>query len=263
MKAACCSAALLLLIFAVAPFLFAQTPDAAAGFIKAGDELYARFDDASALIEYEKAAKAEPGNYEALWKTARAYFDVGDRISPREKDSRDRMIKHYVISENYARRAIKANPNDSWGHFFLSAAMGKRALLLSKKEQVAMSKQVKAEIDRAIELNPNNDLALHALGHWHRTMAEIGGAKRFFGGLLYGDIPKGSFEESVKAYKRAIAINPNYGNHHLELGRTYLDMRQKDLAAREFQAAVDAPLTTSKCEGYRAEAREELKKLKG
>lgn len=42
-----------------------------------------------------------------------------------------------------------------------------------------MSKEIKTAIDKAIELDPNNDLAYHALGRWQRTMAEIGGAHAF------------------------------------------------------------------------------------
>ena len=71
--------------------------------------------------------------------------------------------------------------------------------MLGKKEQIAMSKEIKTAIDRAIELDAANDLAYHALGRWQRRMAEIGGAQRLFGSILFGSIPKGSFEEAVKA----------------------------------------------------------------
>jgi tetratricopeptide (TPR) repeat protein len=140
--------------------------------------------------------------------------------------------------------------------------MGKRLLLLSKKEQVDASKAVRAEIDKAIELDPANDLAYHALGRWHRRMAEIGGAKRFFGSILYGSIPKGSFEESEKYLKKAIELRPDFVNHHLELGRTYVSLGKYDLAAAEFQKAIDLPKTTSKDDVLKAEAQAELAKLK-
>ena len=104
----------------------------------------------------------------------------------------------YTEATALARKAVAANPNDTWGHFQLAAANGKRLLLLGKKEQIDASKAVRAEIDKAIELDPTNHLAYHALGRWHRRMDEIGGAKRFFGSLIYGSIPKGSYAESEK-----------------------------------------------------------------
>jgi len=231
--------------------------------IAAGDQYYAQFDDAKALEAYLRALELEANNYEALWKVARAMIDVADALPAKDPTTPAKQKKMYQEAENYARRAVKANPDDTWGHFFLSAALGKRALLLGKKEQIEMSRQVKAEIEKAIALDPNNDLAYHALGRWHRRMAEIGGVKRALGGLLYGDIPRGTFEESEKNLRRAIDLKPDYTNHYLELGRTYLAMGKKNLAAECFQKCLDSPVTTSKCELYKQEATEELAKLQG
>jgi tetratricopeptide (TPR) repeat protein len=246
--------------FAVAAiFLCGQT---AADHIRQGDGYYANFDDAKALDEYLLAAKAEPANYEALWKVSRAYFDLGDLVDSKEENAAGKQKKMYLESESYAKQAIKANPDDTWGHFFLSAAMGKHALLLGKKEQINMSKRIKAEIEKAIALDNSNDLAYHALGRWHRRMAEIGGMQRFFGGMIYGSIPKGTFEESERYFKKAIELRSDYTNHYLELGRTYLAMKKNDLAAQEFQKCLDAPIRTSKCHVYKQEAQQELDNLK-
>jgi tetratricopeptide (TPR) repeat protein len=251
-----------LLIFVSLP-LVGQT---AADYIRQGDEYFAKFDDAQALEEYLKAAQAEPANYEALWKTSRAYYDIGGLMLLTDSKAADEQREIYSNSMTYARQAIKADPNGTWGHLFLAAAWGKyvltHVLTQSKKEEVSASKQIKVEIDKAIELDPNNDLAYHALGRWHREMAEIGGAQRFFGGLLYGSIPKGTYNESEKYLKKAIELNPNYTIHYLELGRTYLDMKKPDLAKQEFEKVLQAPITTSRCVINKEEAQAELDALK-
>jgi tetratricopeptide (TPR) repeat protein len=239
--------------------LSAQT---AADRIRQGDESYAQFNDGQALEEYLAAATAEPENYEALWKTARAYFDLGDLMEPADKAATEKQRKLFTDSLSYARKAVRANPNDTWGYFFRSAAQGKYVLTQGKKEQINASKTIKADIEKAIELDPNNDLAYHALGIWHRTMAEIGGAKRLLGGMIYGSIPKGTNEESERSLQKAITLRPDYTNHHLELGRTYLAMKKYDLAKQEFQKALELPKTTSKCDQYKKEAQAELDALK-
>jgi len=244
---------------AAAVFLCAQTAE---DYIRQGDEYYAQFDDAKAFEAYQLAVEAVPGNYEALWKLCRASIDVADRITEQEPNREEKQKKLYKEAEAYGRRAVKANPDDTWGHFFLSAALGKYALMLGKKEQIEMSRTVKAEIEKAIELDNTNDFAYHALGRWHRRMAEIGGAQRFFGGMIYGSIPKGSFEESEQCFKKAIELRPDYTNHHLELGRTYVGMKKYDLARQEFEKVLELPVTTSKCEDYKKEARAELEALK-
>ena len=255
-KCLCCG----ILIFALlAVYGFAQT---AAEQIQKGDEAYLKFDDQAALNCYLEAVKAEPGNYEALWKASRACVDIADVIPATDKDVKARQLKMYGDGAAYGKKAVAANANDTWGHFEFSAALGKKLLLLSQKEQVDSSKIVKAEIDKAIELDPQNDLAYHALGRWHRRIAEIGGAKRFFGSILYGSIPKGSFQDSEKNLKKAVELKPDYINHHLELGLTYVSLEKYNLAAEEFHKAIDLPKTTSKDDVLKAQAQAELAKIK-
>ena len=239
--------------------LFGQT---AADRIRQGDEYYAQFNDEMALAEYLAAVQAEPENYEALWKAARAYFDLGDLMEPADKAATEKQRKLFTDSLSIARKAVRANPNDTWGYFFRSAAQGKYVLTQGKKEQINASKNIKADLEKALELDANNDLAYHALGIWHRTIAEIGGAKRLLGGMLYGSIPKGTNEESERNLQKAITLKPDYTNHHLELGRTYLAMKKYDLAKQEFQKTLELPKTTSKCDQYKKEAQAELDALK-
>lgn len=247
------------LVAGLAGLGFAQT---AAEHIQAGDQAYAQFDDQKALEHYSEALKLEPANYEALWKTSRAMVDIADVIPATDKDIEARQMKMYTEATALAKKAVAANPNDTWGHFQIAAANGKRLLLLGKKEQIDASKAVRAEIDKAIELDPTNHLAYHALGRWHRRMAEIGGAKRFFGGIIYGSIPKGSFAESEKNLRKAIELHPEYANHYLELGRTLVELDKFDQAAEAFQKCIDLPKTTSKDDVLKVEAKAELEKLK-
>jgi tetratricopeptide (TPR) repeat protein len=230
-------------------------------FIRNGDEFYAKWEDQKALDEYLQALQVEPKNYEALWKAARGYIDVADLLSGEGKEVKNKQFDMYQKAEGYARQAVAANPNDTWGHFYLSAALGKKVLLKGKKEQIDASRKVKAEVEKAIELDPENDLAYHALGRWHRRMAEIGGAKRALGSIIYGSIPKGSFEESEKWLKKAVELKPDYINHHLELGRTYLAMNKSSLAAEEFKKCLELPETSAKDKSLKEEARGELDKL--
>jgi len=258
-KASIAGLAVLACLMAISAPLCGQT---AADQIRQGDEYYAQFNDQKALEEYLAAAQAEPENYEALWKTARAYFDLGDLMDPKDESAKEKQRQFFTESLGYARKAVRANPNDTWGHFFVSAAQGKYVLTKGKKEQINASKTIKAEIEKAIELDPNNDLAYHAMGIWHRTMADIGGAQRFLGGMIYGSIPKGTNEESERNLQKAITLKPDYTNHHLELGRTYLAMKKYDLAKQEFQKTLELPNSTSKCDTYKKEAQAELDALK-
>jgi tetratricopeptide (TPR) repeat protein len=250
-----CLLALSILLFGAAAFAFAQTVDER---LKKGDEYYAQLNDEKALEEYLAAAQADPNNFEAAWKACRSLIDVGDLVDVKIKGSDEKQKKYYKDAEGYARKAVALNPNNTWSQFYLSAALGKYALLLGKKDQIAMSKEIKTAIDKSIELDATNDLAYHALGRWQRRMAEIGGASRLVGGILFGKIPKGSFDESATAFIKAIELKPDYINHHLELGRTYMALKKWDLAAKEFEKCDGLPIGLAKDNAYKVEAKEEL-----
>jgi tetratricopeptide (TPR) repeat protein len=246
---------LFILLFSLALFGLAQTAE---DHLKKGDDYYTQLDNQKALEEFLAANKLDPNNYEALWKLSRTYIDLGDLVSPKEKDYEAQQKQLYKNAQSYARKAVIANPNDTWGHFYLSASLGMYALMLGKKDQINMSKEIKTAIDKAIQLDPNNDLAYHALGRWQRRMAEIGGAQRLFGSIIFGSIPKGSFEASETALKKAVELKPDYINHRLELGRTYVSLKKYDLAAQEFQKCLDLNLASSKDQAYKDEAGQEL-----
>jgi len=249
----------LVAVLALAGTGFGQT---AAEHILKGDEYFAAYEDQKALDEYLAAVQLEPGNYEALWKSARGIVDVSDLITGTDKESKEKRRRMYNDAVSYAKKAVAANGEDTWGHFFLSSAMGNKALLMSTKDQIDASKKIRAEIDKAIDLDETNDLAYHALGRWHRRMAEIGGAKRFFGGIIYGSIPKGTFAEAEKAFLKAVELRPEYVNHYIELARTYMAMGKFDMAVPEYQKTIDLPMSSAKDKDLKAEAASEIEKAK-
>ncbi len=236
--------------------------ETAAERLQAGDIAFARFDDAAALAEYEQAARLDPESFEALWKTGRAYMNVGDLVPHEQKDHEAVQLKYFRTGAQYIERAVKINPNDSRAHFLKGAILGRQVRSMGRKQQVDAAYAIKAEIDKAIQLDPNNDLAWHALAYWNRTLAEVGGTARFFGNIIFGKIPKGSYEEAVRGFQKAISINPNYCNHHIELARTYLDQEKKDPALKELETALSCPDQTSMCSHFKERARRLIDRLK-
>src|SRR5258706_12723415 len=108
------------MLFAVSSTAFGQS---AADEIAAGDRAYAALEEPAALEHYQKAVAAEPKNYEALWKASRSAIDYG--IPQASADKRNAMI---ATGEQYARRAVEANPGDAAGHFGLTCVLGETSL---------------------------------------------------------------------------------------------------------------------------------------
>ncbi|HXV81660.1 MAG TPA: hypothetical protein VEG60_17405, partial [Candidatus Binatia bacterium] len=89
--------------------------------LQKADELYAGFKPKEALTELLKVLDMDPQNAEALSKLARVYIDFGDGIPESTPDWETKRLKQYQIAEQYARRAVKADPGVVWGHFYVAA----------------------------------------------------------------------------------------------------------------------------------------------
>lgn len=228
-----------------------------AQLIASGDKAYAEFNNEEALNYYQQAVQADPTNYEALWKLARAYVDVGERLKDKDKRS-----EFYKKSEEYARKAVEVNPDGAEGHLYLSIALGRVALDAGPKERIRLSKEIKAEVDKALELDPNNDIAWHVLGRWHRKLSSLSWIERGFANTFLGGVPKeASMDKAVECFQKAIELNPGHINHHLELAITYEKIGNKEAAKAEYQKVLDLPKTDADDDLHKEEARKRLKKL--
>src|SRR5688572_9396077 len=78
---------------------------------KNADRLSAQFKPKEAANELLKNLRADSQNFEALIKLSRAFIDLGDTIPDSTSDWKERRLKDYRTAQDYARRAIKANPN--------------------------------------------------------------------------------------------------------------------------------------------------------
>jgi Flp pilus assembly protein TadD len=132
---------------------------------------------------------------------------------------------------------------------------------LPTKEQAAASPRIKVSVDKALAIDPRNDTAWHVLGRWNRVLADVSSAKRFVAGLIYGQLPKGSYEEAERAMKKAIALNPNRLMHYIELGRIYAQMGRREEARQFINKGLAMPDTEKDDPETKQRGRETLAKL--
>lgn len=246
-----------LLVLTSLPF-FAQTENPVADFIAKGDEAYARYDNAAALEHYQNAFRADSANYEVAWKLSRAYVDVGE-----VQEKKETRRTYYQEADNYARKAVEIDSLGAKGHLWRSIALGRVALDAGAKERVQMSKEIKKEVDRALELDPTDDIAWHVLGRWHRKIATLSWVEKRFANMFLGGVPKeASVQKAAECFQKAIELHPEHLNHYLELGLTYEELKQKEPAIAQYQKVLELPVADADDEGFKATARERLEKLK-
>jgi len=107
--------------------------------------------------------------------------------------------------EQYARRAIAADPKQPDGHVYLAVALGyeSRIMGLVQAREAGNAETAKKELDAALTLDPHNALALAAMGGWNIEIVRHAGA--MLGNMLYG----ASAAQAQADFAKAFAVQPD------------------------------------------------------
>lgn len=224
--------------------------------IKQGDVHYDRLEPTHALKFYLPAEKLEPKNAELLVKISRQY-----RHLMTDTGSKDEKLRLGRTALDYSRRAVALAPNDCEAQLSIAITYGKILPLVGNKERVESSRTIKTAAEKAVKLNPQNDLGWHVLGRWNLVVAEVSGMKRAMAQMIYGKLPPATFAEAERCFEKAIALNPNRLMHYIELGRTYAEMDRKDEARKYLTKGLNMRNTEKDDPETKEKGREILKKL--
>jgi len=236
-------------------------PPAAASALGKGDEAYARFDNEAALRLYESAAAAAPEDAEAWWRVARAHSDIGSALEATDEDA---AREHYRRGEDAARRAVALDPDSANAHFFVAVCVGRLALFEGGKTKIRLSQEVKAEAERALELDPTHDGAWHVLGRWNYGIATLSWILKAFARVIYGGVPPGaSVEKAAEMFEKAIEYDPKRPMHHLEYARALARLGRYEEARAELQKCLDLPRVQWDDPAHKAEAAGMLREIRG
>jgi tetratricopeptide (TPR) repeat protein len=171
------------------------------------------------LMRYKDAIawyNLDSSKAEAQWKIAKAYVCHGDKSTTTDKEM------HYKLAVTAAKRCIQIEETNSNGHTWLAAALGNTAMYEGSKTKVMLATQIKAELLRAIALNPNDDIAYSILGSFYREVANISWLEKKLALTFIGKIPDGTFQDSKNAFDKSIALNPTLMRNWYELGLLYI-----------------------------------------
>jgi FimV-like protein len=255
---------LLLIGLTTMPVMAQTSEETIDSYIARGDAAEAEWNYRDAAIAYVKAIELDPNHYEANWKAGNMYTELADHLPDKQKNQKE---IYFEKAREFCEKALSVKPDGWEAHFRLSVALGRLALFRGGKKKIELSKQIKEEIDKAIETHPGPDqaeeldLCYHVLGRWHQNLANLSSVLKFFAKALYGGVPPGTNEEAIAAFKKAIEIKSTHIEHHLEIARTYKYMKQKDLAREHLEKVLQLPDVEEDDPELKKEAQKMLKKL--
>lgn len=188
---------------------------------------------------YTSMLQNNPGNPDILWKLSRLNISMAESITPHESQ---RRLPFYSKAVEYARTAVALDSTNAAAHTWLAASMAVMADKIGSKEKLRRAGEIRKELDKALALNPNDDVAWSILGSYNRQISKISWFQRALGNTFVGSVPKGSAEEAEHAFKKAISLNPRAIRHYHELALLYIDENRKQEALPILQSALKKPV---------------------
>lgn len=234
----CLDIGLLLLLAAHPLAAQADAPLLLARGIAAAEAL----DPATALPLFEQALAADSGSVEAAWRGAVAAADIARVLEAADsaEAQRDSLNAHGARLAQHA-VATDSLSADAW--FALAYTLGRTALTLPVRARIRQGAAIRDAALRAIELDPEHDGAYHVLGRWHAEIMRLSGISRFFarsflGARMFDDA---SWEDAIANLERAVALDPSYLYHRLDLAEVLVDRKQWDAARRQLEVIPGLP----------------------
>jgi tetratricopeptide (TPR) repeat protein len=244
-----------LFLFVTGFFFFtlcnAQTVDE---LVKQADVLEKQMKETEAYQKFKEIVKQHPQHLYSLIKCS----ELASRIG-KIQTNKDRQMDFYSAAKIYAERAIRINPNDSDANMVMAVAHGRLALMKNGKDKIASVKEIRNYAQKAAQLNPKNFKALHILGKWHYEVSNLNAMEKGAVKVLYGGLPKASYDSSLYYYEKAKLINPAFLLNHLELARVYYKLHKKEKAVETLKYMLKLPDAIAEDEIVKAEARKLLK----
>jgi len=216
-------------------------------------------DARGALREFEAALAIDANNYDALVNAAECAVELGEFNSNTQQ--RDTLFRS---AEQYARRAVAANPGGAEGHFELAQALGRTALSQSPRDRIRYAIEVRDEALAALKIDPRHSGALHVMGVWNAEVMRLNGftrmiAKNFLGGKIFNEA---NWDEAQKYMERSVAADSARIAHRLDLGAVYADRKMRDQAVAQFEWIARAPVVDFNDPHYKEQAARRFKELR-
>jgi tetratricopeptide (TPR) repeat protein len=232
------------------PALTAQpaAPTAREGRFAEADRLYA---DRANLASARRAAEAwtgalaaDPRDFEAAWKLARADYWLGGHAPENERRG---FLEQGIDA---GRKAVVVRSNSPEGHFWIAANMGTLAESFGLRQGLKYRKPVKEELETVLRIDPGfqQGSADRALGRWYFKVPGLFG---------------GSHKEAEAHYRASLKYNANSTASHYFLAELLIDDGRKQEARAELQKVLDAPLDpdwTPEDQEFKEKARQLLKR---
>jgi tetratricopeptide (TPR) repeat protein len=225
----------------------------------AADQLYHTRRPQAALQSYSLLLEDLPDDVEILCRASRAALSAG-WIEEDEPVS----VGWYRQAEALARRAVSLDPESSAAHFWLAAAVGRRAQVAGGglRSTARLADEAYREAARTLELDSLHAGAHNLLGQLHYEVMDAPWLVRVIGLRFVGRLEfEASWDEAERLLEKARTLAPDELLGRLELARLYLRTDRPELARPELEVAATLTSRQAQDEYFRSQVEAMLASL--
>ncbi|MBK9637413.1 MAG: hypothetical protein IPO63_06215 [Bacteroidetes bacterium] len=182
-----------------------------------GEKLQQEKKWSEALVLFKELLKGDSSNVEYLWRTSYIHSIIG--VEQKKESAKQEWYKKAAY---LGKKAITQHPQNANAHYAYAVSLGRMTEFASNKTKIDNAKLIKSEAELTIKLDPKTAGAYHILGRWHREIAGFNILERTMIKAIFGALPGGTYEESIKNFERAIMLEPLNAIHYYELAQTFL-----------------------------------------
>jgi tetratricopeptide (TPR) repeat protein len=137
-------------------------------------------------------------------RRSRWTVDLSDSVA--DKDARLKILKG---ADEDAAKAIEMDEKNFAAWKAAAIVKGKMQKCVGTNEKVALTKEVKENIEKALELNPEDGASWHVLGMWHTGVSNLNFMMKAALKALFGGMPEASHEKAIECFLKADKCKPN------------------------------------------------------
>lgn len=187
-------------------------------------------DVARAVAIYNSISPMETNNASNLCVLARSYCDLTclTRSASYQKDLVNRALHCASLAE-------ALDPTNATAHASVAVCYAKSCAWADVKTELEYSRLFRQEAEKAIALNPKEDIAYYLLGRWNYGIATLGFFSRAYVKVAYGALPKASLANAVAYFQKARDLAPGRILYHAGLAMAYHAQGRTNLEKAELK----------------------------
>lgn len=175
-----------------------------------------RGDFDEALKIYDAAQQTQTNNAAGLCTLSRCYCDL--TYMTNSADVQKDLVTRAL---SCAKQAVSDDPSNATAHASLAVCYAKSCNFADIKTELTYSRLFKEEAEKAIALDPKQDVAYYLLGRWNYGIANAGFVARTYVKVIYGGLPQASLADAITNFQEACTIAPDRILNHAGLAMAY------------------------------------------